>query len=85
MSGNGLVACGMVFHGMTSHVETIAEMLSKLDIPLDSQDIVSKNDEGFSIDMNNMERLKPYMMTFEGSKYVLWKTGNDALVIREVR
>ena len=83
MSGDGLTARGMAFHGMVFHFAIVTPLV-KAGIPLDPPDIVSKNDEGFSVDTNNMERLRPYMMTFKDSKYVIWKDENDALVIKEV-
>lgn len=83
MISTALTARGMAFHSMTHTVLAIVVPL-KPNIPLDPPDIVSKNDEGFSINMNNMERSKPYMMTFEDSKFVLWKNKDGALVIKEI-
>lgn len=78
-----LMAHSATLHSMT-HAVLVLMVPLKPAIPLNPPDIVSKNDEWFSINMNNMERSKPYMMTFEDSKYVFWKTKNDSLVIREV-
>lgn len=83
MSSKDLAACGLVFSGTVMRVMPFRLILAP-DIPLDPPDIVSKNGEGFSINMNNMEQGRHYMMTFEGSKFVLWKNYAGALVIREV-
>lgn len=80
MPGGAAVFSNMMVHSMVS-VQVVVNMMA---VPLDPPDIVTKRADGFSIDMNNMEPLMPYMMTFEDSKYVLWKNENGALVIREI-
>ena len=54
------------------------------DIPRDPPEIVTKNDEGFSIDTNNMKQGWPYLMTFRDSTYVMWKTGKGDVLMKEV-
>lgn len=47
-------------------------------------EIVRIEGEEFRIDMNNMEPLRPYLMKFLDSRYVIWKNKDGALVINEV-
>ena len=83
MPGKDLAVCGLMSSGIVMRAMSF-QLIHMPNIPLNPPDIVSKNNEGFSIDMNNMEQGRPYMMTFDGSKYVLWKNENGSLVIREV-
>lgn len=53
-------------------------------VPVNPPDIVSIKDDGFIIDMNNMETMQPYRMNFLDSRYVIWKNQDGALVIEEV-
>ena len=54
------------------------------DILVNPPDIVLIKDEGFIINLNNMETMQPYRMNFLDSKYVIWKNEKGALVIEEV-
>ena len=55
------------------------------DILVNPPDIVLiKDDEGFIINLNNMETMQPYRMNFLDSRYVIWKNEKGALVIEEV-
>ena len=38
--------------------------LLRLDIPTNPQDIVTFGDEGFTLNMNNMEQMTPYFVRF---------------------
>ena len=64
----------------------IAEFLRRItiDIPMNPQDIVLIEGDEFRIDMNNMELLQPYLMTFLDSRYMFWKNQSGALVLVEV-
>lgn len=52
--------------------------------PLNSPEIISGNSEEFSIDMNRMDLMKPYLMTLKDARYMIWKNQDGALVIVEV-
>ena len=56
----------------------------KIDIPVNPPKIVLIEGDQFSIDMNEMETLRPYMMTFLDSRYMFWKNQKGALVLTEV-
>lgn len=56
----------------------------KIDIPVNPPKIVLVEGDEFRIDMNNMEPLQPYLMTFLDSRYVIWKNQDSALVMNEV-
>lgn len=44
----------------------------KVEITVNPPDIVRIEGEEFRIDMNNMEPLRPYLMKFLDSRYVIW-------------
>ena len=53
-------------------------------VPVNPPEIVSIEDEEFRIDIDNMEQLRPYLMEFLDSRYIIWKNQDGALVMTEV-
>ena len=53
-------------------------------VPVNPPDIVSIKDDGFIIDLDNMDAMQPYLMNFLDSRYVIWKNQDGALVVEEV-
>lgn len=52
-------------------------------VPVNPSEIVSIEGEEFRIDMDRMKPLRPYMMEFLDSRYVIWKNQDGALVMTE--
>ena len=53
-------------------------------VPVNPPEIVSIEGEEFRIDMDKMEQLRPYLMEFLDSRYMIWKNQDSALVMTEV-
>lgn len=58
--------------------------LARLDIPTNPPEIVTFGDDEFTLDMNSMEHLMPYLVKFRDSVYLIWKNMDGALVMEEV-
>ena len=58
--------------------------LPHLDIPTNPPEIVTFGDEEFTLNMNNMDYLMPYLVKFRDSVYLIWKNEDGALVMEEV-
>lgn len=61
-----------------------AMKLVHLNMPTNPPEIVTFGDEEFTLNMNNMEHLTPYLVKFRDSVYLIWKNMDDALVMEEV-
>lgn len=55
------------------------EMVGK-DFPVNPAGIVTIKDSSFTIDANKMSPYDPCIVNFRGSKYLIWKDENDALI-----
>ena len=69
---------------MSTLIAILAKSKIITDILVNPPDIVLIKDEGFIINLNNMETMQPYRMNFLDSRYVIWKNEKGALVIEEV-
>ncbi len=69
---------------MSTLIAILAKPKIITDILVNPPDIVLIKDEGFIINLNNMETMQPYRMNFLDSRYVIWKNEKGALVIEEV-
>lgn len=55
-----------------------------LKIPTNPSEIVTVDDSGFRVNVNRMEPHTPYLVEFIDSRYLIWKTKDEALVMTEV-
>lgn len=54
-----------------------------INIPVNPLEIVQIEGDEFSINMNNMVPLQPYLIESSDFRYMIWKNENDALVMTE--
>ena len=51
-----------------------------VEIPVNPPGIVTIKDSSFRIDANKMRPYEPCIVDFRGSKYLIWKDEDDALI-----
>ena len=68
---------------MATPVVKLLAVRFAITVPVNPPEIVDIEGDEFSIDLDNMETLQPYMMEFLDSRYVIWKNQDGALVMTE--
>lgn len=58
--------------------------VSAFKISVNPSKIVVIDDSGFKINVNLMNAYTPYIIEFRGSKYLIWKNKDSALVVTEI-
>lgn len=72
-----------VAQAMAPGIAAFAAISILIKIPTNPPEIVTIGDSEFRVDVNRMEPYTPYLVEFMDSRYIIWKTKNEALVMTE--